>query len=57
MGLFNVKFHHVGNFVHENFMFYKGGNETIVQGQDHDMWSYFEVVILVRDHGYDGFRL
>lgn len=43
--------------MHDKFMFYKGRNETIVKGQDCDWWSYFEVVSLVRDLGYEGFRL
>ncbi|CAL5193472.1 unnamed protein product [Lathyrus oleraceus] len=57
MDLFNVIFYHGGNFVHGKFMFYNGGNETIVHVQDPDIWSYFEVVSLVRDWGYVRFRL
>ncbi|XP_058733667.1 uncharacterized protein LOC131605311 [Vicia villosa] len=57
MGCFSVIFHHGGNFVHENHTFYTGGSETIVVGQDSDKWSFFEAVGLVKDKGYDGFRL
>lgn len=38
-------------------MFYKGESETIVEGQDSDKWSFFEVVSLVKDWGYNRFRL
>lgn len=38
-------------------MFQRGGNETIVNGQDSKRWSYFEIVSLVRDWGYEEFRL
>ena len=34
-----------------------GGNDTIVEGQDSDTWSFFQAVNLVKDWGYDGFRL
>lgn len=57
MVLFNVKFHNAGYFVRGKFMYYIGGNETVVQGQDPDMRSYFETVILVKDWGYVGFRM
>lgn len=57
MSLFNIIFHHEGNFVHDKFMFYRGGNDTIVNSQDSNRGSYFEFVSLVRDRGYDGFRL
>lgn len=57
IGLMNVIFHHGGQFVHDNFMFYMGGNKIIVHGQDPDRWIYFEVVSLVKYLGYDGFRL
>ena len=38
-------------------MFYRGGSETIVEGQDSNKLSFFEAVNLVKDWGYDGFRL
>src|ERR1044072_7000678 len=57
MGVFSVIFHHGGNFVQDNHTFYRGGSETIVQGQNSDKWSFFEPVSLVKDWGYDGFRL
>jgi len=34
MGLFNVVFHHDGEFVKEDTMFYRGGMETVITGQD-----------------------
>lgn len=33
--------------------FYRGRSETIVSGQDSDTWSYYEVMILVLEYGYD----
>lgn len=55
MGLFI--FHHGGNFVHDKHMFYRGGCEIVVEGQYSNKWSFFEAVSLVKDWGYDGFRL
>ncbi|XP_058756954.1 uncharacterized protein LOC131630180 [Vicia villosa] len=57
MGVFGVVFHHGGHFVQEGHMYYRGGSDTIVEGQDEDKWSFFEAVSLVRDWGYEGFRL
>ncbi|KAI5440961.1 hypothetical protein KIW84_010436 [Lathyrus oleraceus] len=38
-------------------MFYKGGSEIIIEWQDSGKWSFFKAVNLVKDWGYDGFRL
>lgn len=48
MVLFSVIFHHMGHFIHDKHVFYKGENETNVEGQNNDMWSFFEVVSLVK---------
>ncbi|XP_058733150.1 uncharacterized protein LOC131604746 [Vicia villosa] len=57
MGVFSLVFHHGGNFVQDSHMYYRGGIETIVEGQDEVKWSFFEAVSLVKDWGYEGFRL
>ncbi|CAI8615148.1 unnamed protein product [Vicia faba] len=57
MGVFNLVFHHGGSFVQDGHMYYRGGSETTVEGQDEDKWSFFEAVSLVKDWGYEGFRL
>lgn len=43
--------------MYDNHLFYRGGNKTIVEGKDPNKWSFFEVVSLVKELGYDGFRL
>lgn len=57
MDLFSVIFHHGEHFINGNHMFYRGGNETIVEGLDTDMWSFLEVVTFVKELGYNEFRL
>ncbi|CAI8599234.1 unnamed protein product [Vicia faba] len=57
MGVFNLVFHHGGSFVQDGHTYYRGGSETTVEGQDEDKWSFFEAVSLVKDWGYEGFRL
>lgn len=59
MGLFNVVFHHGGEFAREETLFYRGGVETLITGQDFDLWSYFEAVGLVEGWKYakSSFRL
>src|ERR1043165_1749887 len=57
MGVFNLVFHHGGSFVQDGHTYYRGGSETVVEGQDEDKWSFFEAVSLVKDWGYEGFRL
>ena len=52
MRLFNVVFHHGGEFVREETMFYRGGMETLITRQDLDRWSYFEAVGLVLGWNY-----
>ncbi|CAI8591544.1 unnamed protein product [Vicia faba] len=57
MGVFNLVFHHGGSFVQDGHTYYRGGSETTVECQDEDTWSFFEAVSLVKDWGYEGFRL
>ncbi|CAI8617151.1 unnamed protein product [Vicia faba] len=57
MGVFNLVFHHGGSFVQDGHTYYRGGSETTVDGRDEDKWSFFEAVSLVKDWGYEGFRL
>ncbi|CAI8598444.1 unnamed protein product [Vicia faba] len=57
MGVFNLVFHHGESFVQDGHTYYRGGSETTVEGQDEDKWSFFEAVSLVKDGGYEGFRL
>ncbi|CAI8605785.1 unnamed protein product [Vicia faba] len=57
MGVFNLVFHHGGSFVQDGHTYYRGGSETTVECQDEDKWSFFEAVSLVKDWGYEGFRL
>ncbi|KAI5444828.1 hypothetical protein KIW84_013200 [Lathyrus oleraceus] len=45
------------NIIHDKHMFYRGGNETIVERQDPVKWIFFEIINLVKDLGYDGFTL
>ncbi|CAK8567611.1 unnamed protein product [Lathyrus sativus] len=56
MGVFTVIFHHEGNILHDKFTFYRG-DDTVVEGQNSDTWSFFEAASLIKDWGYDGFRL
>lgn len=44
-----MMFHHGKNIVHYKQMFYKGGSEIIVEGQDSDKWCFFEPVSLIKD--------
>ena len=39
MGLFDVVFHHGGEFVRDKRVFYRGGVQTIVSGLEGNNWG------------------
>jgi hypothetical protein len=58
--MFTIVFNHGGEFVRENNnVFYKGGDQTIVNGQKLDEWSMSHVINLVNQRRYEenGFRI
>ncbi|XP_058783363.1 uncharacterized protein LOC131658044 [Vicia villosa] len=57
MTLCKIIFHHGGEFVRDNFVFYRGGDVLTVHGQDSDTWSFYEAMSLVLQLGFDGGRI
>jgi hypothetical protein len=57
---FTVVFHHGGEFVKENnIIFYRGGRQTVVNGEKLNDWSKSHMNNLIRGWGYeeDSFRI
>ena len=47
--------HHMGQFVSEGSLTYKGGEIHAIHNIDIDSWSYFDAMSLIKqDLGYDG---
>ncbi|XP_058756990.1 uncharacterized protein LOC131630222 [Vicia villosa] len=57
MTLCKIIFHHGGEFVRENFVFYRGGDVSTLHGQDPDTWSFYEAMNVVLQLGFDGGRI
>ena len=50
---FTVVIHHRGRFVDKPRITYEGGDVMAFHGLDLDRWSYFELLSLVKELGYD----